>query len=276
MYNNKQYNQRNYSNRKEERRIKAYNWTNEMEQEFSDEIDYSINNTQVYDDLDGSNRLYQTTDKTNTMTIEVVPLDTVSAIFKYQDDTSLVTLNFASFKNPGGGFINGSKAQEECLCEESFLYNVLYSFNNTFYEENRKMLNKSMYKNRALYSPQIIFLREEKNGKRIEGKEAISDVITCASPNFSSGKNLGVSKEENLKVLESRIQFILDIASINHAETLILGAFGCGVFKQDPKNVANIFKKLLPHYPFVKVVFAIPQSRKDNNYEVFKQVFEEK
>ena len=276
MYN-KQYNQRNYSNRKEERRLKAYNWTIEMEQEFSREIDYSIHNTQVYDDLDGSKRLYQTTDKTNTMTIEVVPLDTVSAIFKYQDDTSLVTLNFASFKNPGGGFMNGSKAQEECLCEESFLYNVLYSFNNTFYEENRKMLNKSMYKNRALYSPQIIFLREEKNGKneKIE-KEAISDVITCASPNFSSGKNLGISKEENLKVLESRIQFILDIASINHAETLILGAFGCGVFKQDPKNVANIFKKLLPHYPFVKVVFAIPQSRKDNNYEVFKQVFEER
>ena len=47
-------------------------------------------------------------------------------------------LNFASYKNPGGMFLRGSTAQEEALCHESTLYNVLIKFNDTYYKSNRE------------------------------------------------------------------------------------------------------------------------------------------
>ena len=73
----------------------------------------------------------------------------------------------------------------------------------------------------------------------------------------------------------SRIKFILDIAKDNHVDTLVLGAFGCGVFGQNPREVANIFKKLLDTSfkgCFKKVVFGIPKGNNDN-LEQFKLVF---
>ena len=42
-----------------------------------------------------------------------------------EEKESICALNFASYKNPGGKFMDGSSAQEECLCHESILYEVL-------------------------------------------------------------------------------------------------------------------------------------------------------
>ena len=164
-------------------------------------------------------------------------------------------------------FINGSKAQEECLCHESFLYNVLLQFVQEFYDWNNKNKNKALYLNRGLYSPGIVFCKD--------GENAICDVITCAAPNKSVARRYQhVQNEENTKVLKSRIKFVLDIAKENHVGTLILGAFGCGVFGQDAGEVAEIFKEYLEttHKCFEKVVFAVPEG-KDKNLESFKTVF---
>lgn len=101
------------------------------------------------------------------------------------------------------------------------------------------------------------------------------DVITCAAPNKSAAqKYQNVSDEENTRVLRLRIKFVLDIAKNNQVNTLILGAYGCGVFGQDPKEVASIFKEYLEnsHKCFKKVIFAIPEGR-DGNLEFFKSVF---
>ena len=101
------------------------------------------------------------------------------------------------------------------------------------------------------------------------------DVITCAAPNKSAAqKYCSVSNRENTEVLESRIKFVLDVAKHNHVETLILGAYGCGVFGQDAYEVASIFKKYLEtsHKCFRQVVFAIPKG-KNNNLEAFRKVF---
>ena len=162
------------------------------------------------------------------------------------------------------GFINGSMAQEEALCHSSTLYNVLSKFDN-FYEENKNYTNKGLYTNRGLYSPNIIFIDEEK------GLNTTCNIITVATPNRSVGlKYKNVTDKENLIALHDRIRFIINIVIDNNIDTLILGAFGCGVFKQNPNQVADCFKQELTLAPFKTVIFAIPDNNKLN---AFKSTF---
>jgi len=252
------------SNRSE-RSNTAKEHTKLMTNKYSDQISFSVQNTEIYDSKVSlpSNLAIRPLDECEP--IQVVPCDTVSAIFKYGSDTTTV-LNFASFRHPGGGYISGAMAQEEALCTESFLYNVLIEFQESFYAENNSFRCNSMYKNRALYSPSVLFQKEQ--------QQFSCNVLTCAAPNVSGAD---VNAEENTCVLDSRIKFVLDIALVHDPDVLILGAFGCGVFGQDPAQVASIFKKYLTAadlpYHFKKVIFAIPDSR-NSNFSVFKNIFD--
>lgn len=254
-----------YWENKENRALKAHNHTAEMKDKYSSEIELSILNTKIYDTKTvlaniTNEQLYEKT------TYEVKDLDSVNALFDVSDKSAV--LNFASYKNPGGMFLNGSKAQEECLCHDSFLYNVLEAFKDSFYKENCKHKNKALYYNRALYSPNVFFF---KNGQTIT-----TDVITCACPNKSAAqKYRNVSNEENTKYLKSRIKFVLEIAKQNHVKSLILGAYGCGVFGQDPKEVAKIFKEYLTttyNGCFKEILFAIP-NKEGQNHKAFEETF---
>lgn len=254
----------NYWNNSKNRAVKAKEWVDKMEKEHPSEIAYSVKNTMMCRkenlDFSWSKRYSQTA-------VKLEALDSVSAVFKYTDQNSkTAVLNFASYKQPGGMFLQGSKAQEECLCHESTLYNVLMRFEDAYYASNRKQLNRALYQNVALYSPDVYF---ERNDDSVE-----CDVITCAAPNFSAAsKYCNVSREENATVLESRIKFILYLAATQQVDTLILGAFGSGVFGQDAKEVAEITTKLLKRYNgvFKKVVFAVIDE-KSANYKAFTDV----
>lgn len=265
---------KDYWTDKEKRAEQAKKHTKEMAEEYRDMINKSIKSTICYSPDFQCNK-----DVTNKKTeIIVDDIDSVSAIFKYRKisiDGRMAVLNFSSYKNPGGMFINGSKAQEECLCHESFLYNVL-SQKQDFYNWNNGHKNKALYLNRALYTPNILFVRKNNDYLKTESIKSC-DVITCAAPNKSAAqKYQNVSNGENTKVLKSRIKFIFDIAKDNNVETLILGAYGCGVFGQNPTEVAMIFRECLEithKNCFDKVVFAIPEG-KDGNLEAFKKVIE--
>ena len=246
---------KDYWENKESRAELAKMHTADMEQKFDKHTKASVRLTRVYGG-----------DIVDTPEIELVDMDSVKAAFTYRNGRTAV-LNFASFKHPGGMFLSGSKAQEECLCHASNLYNVLREFEKDYYEWNKKNLNKALYKNRGLYSPDIVF--------EYEGRNFACDVITCAAPNKSAAQQYqGVSDEENSKVLRSRIKFVLDMATVNKVDTLILGAYGCGVFGQDATEVASIFKEMLQttHRDFKKVVFAVPKGNNDN-YAKFEKVF---
>ena len=82
--------------------------------------------------------------------------------------------------------------------------------------------------------------------------------------------------EENKKALFARIKFVLDIAEENHVETLILGAFGCGVFGQDAKTTALYFAYCLRtyNYHFKQVYFSLIDCGNTKNYRIFKEVLE--
>lgn len=248
-----------YWNNKQNRANMAIEHTKQMEKKYSNEIKQSINETKIY-----TSNIISFLSTDNIPEIEVVDIDSVGAIEKYSNGKTAI-LNFASFSNPGGGFIIGSRAQEECLCHESFLYNVLKEFNE-YYEWNRQHKNNSMYQHRALYSPNIIF---EHNNKQI-----LCDVITCASPNISWALKTNDTRilKLNENVLKERIKMILDIAAKERVDTLILGAFGCGAFRQSPETVSKYFNYWL-HFgiygDFKKVIFAIPQSIDKTNYDVF-------
>lgn len=115
-----------------------------------------------------------------------------------------------------------------------------------------------MYWNRAIYSPDVLF----------EGFYTC-DIITCAAPNKKEAKRNGITDEENTKALKERISFILDIAAKNKVDVLILGAFGCGAFGQDPNEVKKIFMKLSNNYIFKKIIFAIPNG---SNLDAFRSL----
>ena len=253
------YNTKRYYPNKEERAKLAQNHTKEMEDLYKDEIKDCIDETLVYNA--NSKRL------NNKQIIVVDEIDSVGAIFKYDNINEITAvLNFASYNNPGGNFINGSKAQEECLCHESYLYNVLKG-RIGYYKINHKNKNRSLYTDRALYSPNVRFTKE--------CKDVFCDVITCAAPNKTAAqKYYNVSDEENSEVLKERIEFVLKIAQDNGVDNLILGAYGCGVFGQNPLEVAKIFKEFLSgkYKCFNKVIFAIP-NKLEMNYRCFKRIF---
>ena len=178
-----------------------------------------------------------------------------------------MVLNFASYKNPGGMFLKGSSAQEESLCHESYLYNVLKEFDKGFYEHNRQNKNKALYTNRAIYSEYIRFMRDS--------EDVFCDVLTCAAPNKAAAqKYCNVTDRLNYSTLKERIRFVIAVAALNRPDTLIFGAYGCGVFGQNPFEVAKIFKEIFDEYPcmFDRIVFAIP-NKNSKNYEAFEAVF---
>lgn len=250
-----------YQKQKEKRAEQARRHTEKMEHQYHKDIKWSGLNTSIY-----------TTDfkcnKTDTLESEIIveDSDSVTAIFSHSNNGKTAVLNFASYTSPGGGFINGSRAQEECLCHESSLYSVLLRFPR-FYSWNNQHRNSSLYLNRALYTPEIVFIRDNTT--------CMCDVITCAAPNkHVAQKYENITDKENSAALRDRIKFVLDVARENEVKTLILGAFGCGVFGQDPIEVADIFKEYLSntHKCFERVVFAIPKGQ-DGNLEAFMNMF---
>lgn len=235
----------------------AVNHVNRMKELYGAEISNSIKHTTIHrNDVDISMK-----DKEVVMNFKVDSVDTVYAALKYHNCKTAV-LNFASYKNPGGGFIHGSHAQEEDLCGKSTLYPVLFVHIN-YYETNRKNINKGLYSNAALYSEDIVF--------NIDHVDFKCDVITCAAPNWSAARRNGVTRSENSRALKERIEFMLKVAVSHDVDTLILGAWGCGVFKQDSAEVAELFQNALHKYPYFKtVVFAVPGGV---NLEAFKNTF---
>jgi len=252
---------REYWKDKSYRAEMAQKMTAEREEKFKTEIADCYERTRLYNQFSPCS--YR--NSSENMEISLHDIGSVEAIRSFRKGRTAV-LNFASFTSPGGQYINGSSAQEECLCEYSILYNVLRR-HVAYYDQNNKEKNKGLYKNRLLYTPDIVF---DENIK--------CDVITCAAPNNSVALRYGnFSEEENTEALTSRIKLVLDAAEIEKVDTLILGAFGCGVFKQDAAEVAFIFGKTLASggYGFKRVIFAVPKGVNSYNYREFAKYFGE-
>ncbi len=243
--------------RRDDNRERAAAHVKEMEDLFGGRIKSSVENSVIYG---GSGKTPQKGDAPNTQAETLVlNVDSTEAVLQYP---KAALLNFASYRHAGGGFIAGAWAQEEAICHDSTLYNVLCRFE-SFYAENEKNLNRSLYTDRAIFSPGIIFRRG--------GKQAECGVITCAAPNFSAARGRGVSEKENETALRQRVDFVISIAEEQGCDTVILGAWGCGVFGQDPAVMARLFKERLAATTIKLAVFAVPG--RNNNFTGFKNAF---
>lgn len=204
--------------------------------------------------------------KFDSTTIQLVDEDSVSCVFNQPTFGKVAILNYASYKFPGGLYLQGSHAQEEALCHESNLFPILLAFDKSYYEWNRKNLNKALYLNRAIYTPGVVF---EHNGKT----KAI-DVITCAAPNANTAVyRCRVSKKDNEVIFEDRIRFMFAVAEANEVDTLILGAWGCGVFGQNPIITCQLMNDALLHgcFGIKQIYYAIPGGSYNGNYVAFEE-----
>ena len=302
---------------KEQRKKLAVLHVDDMLSNYSEEIKYSIDNSDIYTDEITNNNINDDEERNRWFTnIAVTENDTVTELFEMPEGEKVTILNFASYKNPGGMFYEGSSAQEEFLCHHSTLYPVLKSFEDSYYKQHMNSLNYSLYTNTGIYSKDVKFFdydlynvnistkctrrdimisgdsivhyNEQEYHKPYITKDTRSaDVITCAAPNIRAFEKYQRGKFINKKytdkeideclysILLERCIFVLEVAKINNAQNLILGAFGCGVFGCNPKIVSEIFANLLcedEDYEgiFKEVRFAIP---KGINYDAFKKTF---
>lgn len=191
-------------------------------------------------------------------------------------------LNFASATNPGGGVEKGASAQEECLCRVSTLYPCLVDqkMRASFYTPHRKNGN-ALHNDDIIYTPKVLVIKDDDHN--LLATPFSVDIISCAAPNLrerpSNQYNTGdtvkvqISGNELLKLHEKRASKIFSSAIANGIEILILGAFGCGAFCNDPYIVARAYKNILPEFKqyFQTIEFAIYCRPTDSiNYDAFK------
>ena len=178
-----------------------------------------------------------------------------------------LALNFANGIHPGGGFLGGARAQEEVLCRSSALYHTLVD--DPMYEEHRKrQLPDST--DWAIYSPDVPVFRMD-NGTELQHPWLLS-FITCAAP---YAPVIGQPKSGDL--LQKRIHRVLAIARSYGHSALVLGAWGCGAFANDPHRAANDFRQALENDysgAFSEIVFAITDWSLERKFlRPFRDVF---
>ena len=192
-------------------------------------------------------------------------------------------LNFASSANPGGGVTNGSSAQEESLCRVSTLYFCLDidEMWEKFYMPHRA-LHSPLHNDDIIYTPDIVVFKTDTSSPSLMTKDKWfkTDVITCAAPNLRGrddrfGDEVLLSDEELEKLHKKRDRRIFDVAVQNNVDVLILGAFGCGAFRNNPAVVARVMLDLAKEYAhaFKVIEFAIFCRPYDEaNYTTFKNL----
>lgn len=185
----------------------------------------------------------------------------------YAQFCDMAVLAFASFTNPGGGYIQGYLGQEATLCADSYLYNVLDKQRKWYGENRRRNINCELYRNRALVVPAVRFDRNHVH--------AYADVIVAAAPNAKRARQeYRVSDDALLDALRDRIRFVLAICDELGREKLVLGAWGCDNNGFDAEVVAELFRKELASGDFKvkQVFFAVPSTRWDEDFAKFEHV----
>lgn len=204
---------------------------------------------------------------------EVNPLTTLNAVRKeYPADQNVVCLNFASARNPGGGFLNGSQAQEESVARATGLYPCLLK-GQGYYVANRA-IETCLYTDHMIYAPEVPVLKDE------EG-DLLNEVVHCSvltAPAVNTGVVLH-NEPDNIPQIEPmmsrRIAMVLAVCAQQKHETLVLGAWGCGVFRNDPQIIARMFHEHLNgsfKNQFKRVVFSI-YARDDRFIKPFQELF---
>lgn len=233
-----------------------------------------------------SNRVYKedfisrAKHRSENAAIEVYSGSTFDVARRYCSLGKVAVLNFANPENPGGGVQLGAMAQEECLCRSSNLYACISSPNvfDEYYGYHRG-IRSHFYTDRLIYTKNVTVFKDDSLVPQMlpENEWFEVDVITCAAPYLAKRKHTnGVALFELFK---SRIKNIFEAARDNNVDYLILGAFGCGAFKNPPLIVAEAFRRTIEEQNYFKdfkqIIFAIkPTSEYCPNLSTFLSKFD--
>lgn len=211
--------------------------------------------------------------------LEVRGEGTVDAVFRLAAGQTLCpkigVLNFASAKNPGGGFLNGSVAQEECLAFCSNLYHTQTTGQGPRYYEINRANRDPVYTDTMLIGDVTFFRTSD---YALTESYVTCPVITAPAVNMGVVIRNGNSVDRAKGVMKGRMRKILALFAQWGCTDLILGAYGCGVFRNDPEDVARFWQELLEDEGwgrlFARVTFSIlERPGKDGNIAPFRRRF---
>ena len=201
----------------------------------------------------------------------------------------IAVMNFANAFHAGGGVTKGSSAQEESLCRTSTLYPLLYrrTLRDTFYKHHHD-LNTPKATDSLIYTEGVIICKTDEDlPKRMPKEDWVTvDVITIAAPDLRCKSNQhaplvnGGTYMNNAELFGYHVKraiHMLTCAAAKGADILVLGAFGCGAFQNDPEVVARAYKVVLGEFPkvFKQVEFAIYRpAGGSKNYNVFSKILD--
>ena len=213
-----------------------------------------------------------------------------SALYYLNSDkgSKIAILNFADWTQKGGCVESGLPTQEESICRCTTLYQNLIADNvKEYYDSHRKLCGgenvfneiRGRANNDLIYSANVQIIKVDVESWNVKDLQKdisrLISVITCAAPWNNIGKNF--SNKEIFEIHYLKAKRILDVAINNGVDIIILGAYGCGAFNNDPNDVASAYKKVLVEEGyqkyFKKVVFAIPVLKSSTNYNAFLKVF---
>lgn len=193
-------------------------------------------------------------------------------------------LNFANGQTPGGGYKSGATAQEEDLCRQcpnlyTTLYNAAKDGLYPFGPSTCKAASHPEKYSDVLVTAGVAIARGnmEEGYPLLLGKEAVVSMVAAAAPNIRFANEVS-----DPRLIYNTVQSIFKAPRITDPQvnTLILGAWGCGAFGGNPKQIAELFVRALISdnlgHLYKEIHFAIPKlTTEDKNHEVFSQVFKE-
>lgn len=246
-----------------------------VEYKIKDDVEWCINNTRTIRPND--QLLIGEIDKRSRLCkIDVTTESTFKALHRIITEgiEEVCILNFASATQPGGGFLNGRNAQEETLSRQSALYSSLKSESEMY--DYHKANNNPFYSNYMIYSPNVPFFRDD-NYNFIY--PFTSSVITSPAVNYSELLKSGKSEKDIYpkvyKAMKKRCRRIIQLCIKEGNKAIVLGAFGCGVFKNPPEMISKIFKEILideglgKHLQYVVFPIYAKSGTSGNTYKVF-------
>lgn len=198
--------------------------------------------------------------------------DTCECAKRFIDSGYTCILNFASAKHVGGGFLNGAMAQEEAICRSSTLYASINSDSAKEYYRYNLSQSGELYSDYTIFSPCVTVIRDAK-GNLLETPYNVS-AITSPAVNVHVARNS--SRTDIANAMLHRAEGILKVAISNHVDNIVLGAWGCGVFGNSPKDISRMFYYLLFDKGYAKafknISFAV-YGRNLENFNAFQQTF---
>ena len=189
-----------------------------------------------------------------------------------QNLDNCLVMNFANAYNPGGGFLEGYNAQEECLCRESTLYKSIGSAKAAAMYKHNKRLHSSTESDYMLISPYVCVFRDVEDNFLTE--PFMTSVVTIPALNLRRQAR-DIPMDEVDRIMKHRIECMVAVAARYGYRELVLGAWGCGAFGHDPYRVAGYFREVLIDKGyrgfFDAIIFGIMDDERTNNFPAFIQ-----